>query len=354
MLIETPLPIVAVEVLIGIGAVYHIVVSVRKWFKKREETPTVPRTRNDYVLGIFYSLVCVALWSLSYISLSYVTPKVDLLNINIVLLGSASIFLLAGWGLAYLFDRTAGSEIRLNVNWKTAAPWIIVAANLASFLLFIYSLHFISASQTITLQKMNPLFVVIIAVLWLKKKPTTSTVSAVFLVILGAFLIMVNDQFGFTGGPNVLGSGLAILAGASFAVFTVGLEKIEEDRLSRTQALGFMTLVFVLSYIGIVSIGYLYGSSLTFDYKVTGILLLNGLRVALVYGFYQAAVRRIGALLTCVVVALEVPVTMLWDWKLLNNVPGGRLAIGAIAILFGATTLIWDRISRMKVTESAA
>lgn len=353
MLIETPLPVVVIEVLIGIGAVYHIVLWILEWFKKRTHKATVTRTRNDYVLGIIYSLVCVGLWSLGYVSLSYVTPRVDLLNINIVLLGSASLFLLASWGLAYLFDRTAGNAIKLNVNWKTAAPWIIVAANLASFLLFIYALHFISASQTITLQKMNPLFVVIVAAIWLRKKPTTSTISAVFLVILGAFLIMANDQFGFTGGPNLAGSGLAILAGASFAVFSVGLERIEEDRLSRTQALGFMFLVFVLSYIGILSIGYLYGSKLTFDLKVTGILLANGLRVALVYGFYQAAVRRIGALLTSVVVALEVPVTMLWDWELLNNVPGGRLAIGALAILFGATTLIWDRISRMKPASAS-
>src|SRR5207253_5670880 len=170
-------------------------------------------------------LLCALLWSLSYVSLSYVSSKTDLLSINIALLGTGCAFLALGWALAWLFDWVAGTSLKLNVDWKTASSWIVVAMNLASFLLFIYALYFISASQTITLQKINPLFVALIVLIWLGKRPSVSTLSAVLLVILGGILILVNDQFGFSGGKNIVGSLIAILAGLSFAVFSVGLEK---------------------------------------------------------------------------------------------------------------------------------
>jgi drug/metabolite transporter (DMT)-like permease len=353
-MLEEPIPLLIIKVLIGIGAVYELIKLIKDICKRVKTGPgdvRAPRTKSDYFLGVVYSLLCALLWSLSYVSLSYVSSKTDLLNINIGLLGSGCAFLTLGWALAWLFEWGRGTSPKLNVDWNTAAPWVVVATNLASFLLFIYSLYFISASQTITLQKINPLFVVFIVFVWLKRRPSGSTLSAVLLVILGAILIMVNDQFAFAGRKNIIGSLLAILAGASFALFSVGLEKVEQDKKpTLTQRIGFLAVVFFLSYAGIVTVGYVYGSRPVLSLGVSGILLLNGLRIAFVYGLYHAAVRRIGALLTSVLVALEVPFTMLWDWRLLHNTPGARVALGAIAILFGATTLVWDKMSGRNLT----
>ena len=344
MLIETPLPIALLEGVIAVGTILEVIVLIRKWLGKRKETPTLKREKRDYVWGVIYSVICALLWSLSYVSLSYVSARATLLDINIVLLGTGSLFLFLGWCLCYLYERTAGVQPKLNINWKSVTPWIVVVMNLSGFLLFIYALDFISASQTITLQKTNPLFVAILSVLWLKKKTSKSTVAAVLLVTLGAILILVNDQFHLTESPALIGSLIAIGAGASFAVFSVGLEKLEEPKMSPTEALGFMSLVFIISYLGIVTVGFIYGRGPSLSFPVIMILIGNGLRVALVYALYQAAVRRMGALLASAIVALEVPFTMLWDYKLLHNTPGGRLAIGALAILFGAIALVWDRI----------
>lgn len=353
-MLEEPLPLLIIKILIGVGAVYELIGFVRRiyrWLMNRPDPPKEKRGTGDYSLGVLYSLLCAVLWSLSYVSLSYVSSKTDLLDINIALLGSGCAFLMLGWVLAWLFDWGAGTTPKLNVDWKTVAPWVVVLTNLTGFLLFVYALYFISASQTITLQKINPLFVMFIVLIWLRKKPSGSTLSAVLLVILGAILIMVNDQFGFSGRRNIVGSLLAILAGLSFAVFSVGLEKVEQDKKpTLTQRIGFMAIVFFLSYVGLVTVGYVYGTRPQFSLGVSSILLLNGLRVAVVYGLYQAAVRRIGALLTSVIVALEVPFTMLWDWRVLHNTPGTRVVLGAIAILFGATTLVWDKLSGKKLT----
>lgn len=342
-----------VGLVLALGAICHIVIWLKTLLKGRSKVVGVVRSQRDYVFGTIYSLLCAVFWSLSYVSLSYVSTSASLLDINVVLLGSASAFLLLAWGFSYFLSRKTGESLRLNVNWKTLAPWVVVGANLASFLLFVYALSFISASQTIILQKINPLIVLLISLVWLRRKPAGSTWSAVVLVILGTTLIVANDQFTFTGSRNLIGSLFAILAGAAFAFFSVGLEKIEETKTNLTQRLGFMATVFLLSYMGILTIGYMRSQILSFNLLVIGILLLNGLRVAIVYVFYHEAVRRIGALLASVIVALEVPFTIFFDWQLLQQIPGRRLAIGAAAVLLGAITLVWDRISRSSPRTSS-
>lgn len=359
-MLDEPLLFLIIKVLIGIGAVAELIKFIKRivdWLKRinKANSMIAKRTARDYSLGVIYSLLCAILWSLSYVSLSYVSSKTDLLDINIALLGTGCAFLAIGWVLSWLFELGSESSPKMNVDWKTSAPWVVVITNLASFLLFVYALYFISASQTIALQKINPLFVMLIVLIWLKREPSGSTLSAVLLVILGAVLITVDNQFGFTGRKNIVGSIAAVLAGASFAVFSVGLEKIEQDKNpTLTQRIGFMTVVFFLSFVGLVTLGYIYGGHLEFSMEVGGILLLNGFRVAVVYGLYEAAVRRIGALLASVLVALEVPFTMLWDWLWLHSVPGSRVVIGAVAILFGTTTLVWDKLAGKHLTAESS
>jgi drug/metabolite transporter (DMT)-like permease len=299
--------------------------------------------KRDYTLGIIYSVCCALLWSLSYVSLSYVRADVDLLEMNVVLVGFGAVFLFIGSLLARQSKNSEINSLDISVSWNSTAPWILAAANIASFLLFIYALSFISASQTITLQKINPIFVAIATWIWLRRKPSRSTLSTVFLVVSGTILITVNEQFGFTGGDAIRGSVFAILAGASFALFGVAIEKIEQGNSGLAGRLRFLSGIFIVSYVCIISLAYFQGSLVSFDRTVLIVLGLNGLRVAVVYALYYAAIRRIGALFASVLVAIEVPLTMLWDWTLLNRPPGLRLIWGSIAILLGAATLTWEK-----------
>ena len=144
-MLEEPIPLLIIKILIGIGAVYELIKfiikfirAIRKGLILGDKVLKEP-TKRDYLLGVFYSLLCALLWSLSYVSLSYVSSKTDLLNINVALLGTGCAFLTLCWALAWLFDRETGTSPKLNLDWKTAAPWIVVAMNLAGFLLFIYA-----------------------------------------------------------------------------------------------------------------------------------------------------------------------------------------------------------------------
>jgi drug/metabolite transporter (DMT)-like permease len=229
------------EVFVVVSTIIHALIFATKYgkevvhFVKELHDKAVPNrgkghpSLKDLVLGVLYSLSCAVLWSFGYVSLSYVTHQhMDLLSINTYVLGSASSFLF----VAYFISRTprvarsAGKERR--VNWRSSVPWITAAANLGDFLLFIYALYFISASQTITLSKINPLFVIALTWMWLGEKVQKSAFAAVFLVIIGTLLITLNGEFGVDSNTETVGSVFAILAGFSFAVFGVGLERLKK------------------------------------------------------------------------------------------------------------------------------
>jgi drug/metabolite transporter (DMT)-like permease len=346
------------EALVAIGAIIHAIEyggRIIGWLRNRTGSAERALSPRDVVLGVFYSIVCALLWSVSYVSLSYVSQRADPFYINVVLLGSATLFLFCGYLIAQAYARVHKPLTEVKVDWKTVTPWITAGANLANFVLFIYALYFISASQVITLGKTNPLFVAGLTWLWLKRPPPRSAISAVFLVVLGTLLITVNNEFSLESNATTSGSILAVLAGAAFAVFSIGLEKIEELEPGFPNRLLFMGIAFVLAYVGVVSFSYFEGKIPVADPESFWILVANGLRVAVVYVMYEAAVRRVGALLVSILVALEVPFTMLWDSRMLHHQPVPRLIIGAAAIMFGALTLALDTLqSRDKSQGKAA
>lgn len=365
-LLETPPWIKSVEVLVAIAAIIHACQYVRKgivWYKGRRHgkkapsalvVPCLSPTLRDYIFGIVYAVLCAVLWSVSYVSLSYVTARVNPVEVNAIVLGSATIFLFLGFWIAR-FMQADSDPAPIPISWRTWKPWLIALANLLSFILFVYALRFVSASQTITLSKINPLFIALFSWVLFKQRPPASTISAAFLVVLGTVLITANERFTFDVTTEVIGSFLAILAGLGFALFSVGLEQIERRHSSRSERLLFLAVVFFLSYVGIVTVAHFerLGTD-PIDSESIVILLLNGLRAAIVYILFQAAVRRIGALRVSVLVALEVPFTMFWDSAWLGRIPANRLIWGSATILFAALTLGWDMLRAKNPVQNAA
>lgn len=301
------------------------------------------------VVGVLCALGSALLWSAGYVSLRYVTALTGLFELNLVLVGSGFFFLLAAWILALKNKpeqaKSNRQVARTNIDRRAAIFCMIVVANVASFLFFTGALHYISASQTITLQKLNPLIVVLTTWMWLKHKPSGSAMSATMLAVFGTTVILTsgNETITLDTVERLQGSLFAFLAGVAFAIFGVGLERVRVSTSCLADRLGYMTMVFLLSYILMSTLTVFQRSANGMDSLSLGILVANGLRIAVVYALYQAAIHRIGALLASVIVALEVPMTMIWEWLFLNVVPGWRLCLGSAAIIAAALSLITDQ-----------
>ena len=233
----------------------------RRRKRKRAEHDVTPKLR-EYLFGMFYALLCGVLWSVSYVSLSYVTARAYPVEINVILLRSATFFLFLG----FLIVRAVRQEQTvISVSWRTWNPWLIAIANLLSFIFFILALRFVSASQTITLSKMNPLFIAPFSWVILRQRSPRLTVSAAFLVVLGDRLDHCKRKIYLRGDELVIGSLLARLAGLCFALFSIGLERVEREHSGRSERLLFLAVVFFLSYVGIVTVAHFEGLKSAID-----------------------------------------------------------------------------------------
>jgi drug/metabolite transporter (DMT)-like permease len=343
------------EVLISIYTIIETVRLLTKWSRNRQwlkgtqsrqqldKSPTAKARISDRSFGLLCAVASAVIWSIGYVALKYVMLRTGLYETNLVLMGSGFLFLLFAW--TWTQSRAGRSNETDFPGWRSPEFWIVVISNIASFLLFTYALHFISASQSITLQKLNPLLVALATWIWLKRRPSAASLSSALLAVLGTTLIMtsVGDTIHLDTIGRIEGSIFAIAAGAAFAVFGVGLERVRERTPSLPSQVGFMTLVFLLSYLLTSSVSGFHPGPLRIDRISLAILVANGLRIAVVYLLYQAAVQRLGALLASVVVALEVPMTMIWEWRVLDVAPGWKLGLGSLAIVAAALNLMTDQ-----------
>lgn len=338
-------------------AIVHSAIAFTRWVQRRSKADATRRLFKDQLWGVSLALIASLIWSVSYTSLSIAAVGARPLEINVVLLGVASVaYLLATvasrWLAPWLTREPKESEADQNppgrVAWRTWAPWLVVLGNIGSFILFVYALYSVSASQAITLQKTNPIFVAVLGAVLLRQRISYSAWLALGLVVVGTTLTVADlsgEAFRLRTGSDILGSLFALGAGASFALLSIGLDEMKPQLIHLYTRLSFMTRVFLLSYVAVLTLAYLSQEAPLLDAKSLGILVANGIRVAVVYLIYLAAIRRIGALLTAVFVSFEVFLTMLWDHVLLQRAPAATLWLGAIIIVAGGLTLLMQQAS---------
>jgi len=90
----------------------------------------------------------------------------------------------------------------------------------ANQFLFLQSIKLTSPSNVALAYSLSPIFVMIIANLFLKERINRSIVIGIAIAFIGVVVIMLNTGLGFTAG-SLLGDFLALIASISWAVYTV-------------------------------------------------------------------------------------------------------------------------------------
>jgi drug/metabolite transporter (DMT)-like permease len=305
----------------------------------------VAKSRNEYVVGSVLALLCAAIWAASYASLKLVSPSVGTLTTNIYLMGSAAVALYVGSVIAAKFRHSSPSEVKVRPGRKLA---VLVVANLGNFVFSVWALRFISASEAMTLNNMSPLLLAL--ALWFRGKltPSLGTFLALVLVLLGAFILNTNSGFVFRTGESIRGSLIAVVAGASFALWTFTMDELKASFTSLAERMRILAQIFFMSYVILVTCGFFTVGAMqatTLDYTI---LILNGVRVAIVHVLYTFAVQRAGPLLASVVLVLMVPMTFPFDNIWNHATISAQLIIGATLIGLAAIGLLSDELRRAR------
>lgn len=298
------------------------------------------RTPRDYAEGALLAFACALLWALSYVTLKFVSGRVAAMPLTAGVIGSAALFLVSGQSLA------RGVETRRARTPQAPAPvlgkrlgWLCLA-NLGNFGFSIAALYFVSATHAMALCTASPLFLSVLLVARRKLRITFGSTVAVTVVVLGAWLLSQPDDH---AGANLVGSGLALAAGASFAWWADLADDIE-TRVDRMSArLGVLARVFGLTFAVAAATAWAIGPIESPSWTDAVIVIANGLRVAVVYVVFQLAVRRGGPLLAVVVGMLQVPLTLLSEAVWFGVALDARFSIGVAAACVGTIALSVDQ-----------
>jgi drug/metabolite transporter (DMT)-like permease len=228
----------------------------------------------------------------------------------------------------------------LRVNWRNALqqPLIIIPLGLMSgYTNLSYVLAVIDGDvmRVMLLFYLSPIWTLILAHFWLKEKTHIIGYVAVFISILGAFVMLYDPHLGGLPVPKNTAEWLALSSGIGFAVTNVIARK--------AQQLSLMAKSFSV-WIGVFSVSILYmlyqdGTVLSpvfFNVRHWLIMLLISLLLMAATGFVQYGVTRMPATRASILFLFELVVAAIASYYLTNTSMAWNEWLGGILIMLAA------------------
>jgi len=227
---------------------------------------------------------------------------------------------------------------RRNFKIELTTGNILTAVCLSSTtVLYVFANKLTTAAAAILLQFTGPIFIILIYLIFYKRKPTVSAIIAVVLTLLGMFLFFADNL----DAGGVLGNILALLSGLAMAGVYV-CNKRPDTTPENALFLGFV----INSCIGLPFTFF----EVTADISAwIAVILLGVVQVGFAYIFFSKGIKKTSALLACLTSTLEPILNPIWVflagmWGILHELEiPGRYAIigGAVIILTVVGYNIW-------------
>ncbi|MDR2559875.1 MAG: DMT family transporter [Oscillospiraceae bacterium] len=170
----------------------------------------------------------------------------------------------------------------------------------ATIILFVFANKLTTAAAAILLQFSAPIFIILIHLVFYKKKPRLSETVAVLITISGMLLFFA-DQL---DGGALLGNLFAILSGLAFAGVFV-CNKRKDAKPEQALFLGFL----INAAAGLPFVFF----QVTADFVAwIAVLFLGIVQVGFAYIFFSIGIKRTPALLACLITAMEPVLNPIW------------------------------------------
>ncbi|UVC08361.1 DMT family transporter [Rhizobium sp. TH2] len=274
--------------------------------------------QNTYRLGVAYVAVSAFLWSLSGLFMRAI--EADLMTILFLrgLVSGTTVFLLF---LAVERDKVWATLKAM--RWPTFWAAVLSAASMMAGL---GSLYYTSIADSMVIYATAPFITAFIAYFFIGEKPSRATVIASTIAFCGVLYMVTDSQ----GGGSLLGKGLAVIMSFTVAGLAVVMRKHRE--VSMLPAMAASAWLVSLTTAPFAS--PLAASTTDLGLVAAFGIVQNGMGLAL----YTFGAKRIPAVDASLLTALEVPLTPLWVWIFMNEVPSQATQIGGaivLAALFG-------------------
>ncbi len=232
--------------------------------------------------------------------------------------------------IMFVFLKTRGVSLKITPIELAKTALITVFGYGGTAVLLFSSYNYIPSGMSTTLHFMYPVFTILGCVIFLREKVSPVKILCVILCFAGILFFYNGGEGG--DSSNVLGMGLALLSGITYAFYTIYLEK------SGLQEMGSLKLIFYMNMVAAVMIFLTASTAGQLALKLTPAAWGTAIFFAAATSFigalgYQIGVRYIGPQNAAILSTFE-PITSLIVGVLVYREGFGiRTLLGCLCIL---------------------
>lgn len=285
----------------------------------------MPQRVNPTFAGYLYVAVAAIIWGSNGVIVNVVPLNASVIAFFRVFF--ASIVLLP----AVLLTRRA-ETVRAARSWKTMLSLGVLLA--LGWLLLFQSMKLITIANAVLLNYTAPIFVALLAPLFLNEKLERSTLVALPISVAGIVVIAYQQNLQM-GDPNLLGVSLGLLSGFVYAGFTIASKKALFSFSSQVAAF----YAFLIAWI--VLFPFVIGANLSVEVNSWILLLVFGvLNTAVAVTLYFTGIRRVKAQKGVIFTYLEPVSAVVFGFFFLAQQPTPLVLVGGSLILIAGYIVV--------------
>jgi drug/metabolite transporter (DMT)-like permease len=268
-------------------------------------------SRRDYQLGLLFVTISAIAWSTA----GFFTRLIPLDSFTLLawrgIFGSLSLLVII---IAINGRNTLDEFLRFG-----KAEWIYVALTVAGMIMFITSLGHTSVAHGAVIYATIPFLAAFLGWLFLGEIPGKSAVLSSTLAIVGVLLMV-----GFGGDGGLLGDLLAFGMTLCMALSIIVMRRNPTMSATPAACIGAVLSIFVCWPLGTP----LDVTTL----QIFQMALFGVVNSAVGLAFFAWGSRKIPAVETALIGALDTPLAPLWVWIAFNEKPGMNTIIGGMIV----------------------
>jgi drug/metabolite transporter (DMT)-like permease len=289
--------------------------------------------QKQYRRGLAYVGISALLWSLSGLFMRAISADLPTIIFWRGIVSGSAILL-----IFFYLERGKSYRILLAMRWPTLAATVLSALSMMAGL---GSLYYTSIADSMVIYGTVPFVTAGVAFIFIGEKPSGSTLIASAVAFAGV-LFMVMDA---PAGGGLLGKGLAVIMTLTVAGLATVMRHHREVKMLPAMAASAWLCSLVTVW---------FASPLSVSTADIGLIVMFGLvQNAGGLVLYTFGSKRISAGAASLLTALEVPLTPIWVWIFMNEVPSHATLIGGPIVLLALFGHIVIEVRRTRIPALA-
>ena len=282
--------------------------------------------KSQYRLGVTYVALSALAWSLSGLFMRSISADLPTIIFLRGLVSGTTTFLF----FFYLEGRRGWSILRA-IRGPTILATVLSSASMISGL---GSIYYTSVADAMVIYATVPFVTAGLAFLLIRERASRSTLVASLIAFAGVAVMLTDVQ----AGGSLLGKGLAILMTLSVAGLAVVMRQYRSVPMLPAMALS--------AYLCSFSMMWFASPTAATGQDVMLIIAFGIVQNAFGLILYTFGARLIPAADASLLTALEVPLTPLWVWIFMAEVPPRATLIGGPIVMLARFGHIWIEVRR--------